>query len=110
MTPASNGQPQVAPYTIVVGVTGHRFLHRLDELVPRIDAVLDFIEAAWPGAALTVVSSLAEGSDRLVVGRVLRTLPRAAGRAAAAAGGCLHPGFSHTRLPPGVYGIAGPGE
>jgi hypothetical protein len=71
MSSTNNGQPRSGPYTIALGVTGHRFLRRLDELVPRIDAVLDSIEAEWPGAMLTVISSLAEGSDRLVVARVL---------------------------------------
>ncbi len=66
----NNDQAQLA-YTIVIGVTGHRFVHGLDELIPRIDVVLDFVEAEWPGAALTVISSLAEGSDRLVVERVM---------------------------------------
>jgi len=61
---------QSPPYTVRIGVTGHRFLSRVDELIPRIDAVLDQIEAEWPGAALTVISALAEGSDRLVVARL----------------------------------------
>lgn len=57
--------------TICIGVTGHRFLRAIHELVPAIDAVLDQIEARWPGAPLTAISALAEGSDRLVAERVL---------------------------------------
>lgn len=60
---------QPTGYTLTVGVTGHRFLCQVDELIPRIDAVLEHIAAEWPGATLTLLSSLAEGSDRLVVAR-----------------------------------------
>jgi hypothetical protein len=66
----TQGSPD--PNIITLGVTGHRYLRDIDELIPHVDAVLDQIEAQWPGASLTVVSSLAEGSDRLVVERVLR--------------------------------------
>ena len=70
--PANNNPLQSPPDTIAIGVTGHRFLHRLEELIPVIDAVLVRIEAKWLGAALTVISPLAEGSDRIVAMRVLR--------------------------------------
>jgi hypothetical protein len=56
---------------VTVAVTGHRFLANIDELLPAIDCVLDAVEARWPGLPLTVISALAEGSDRLVAGRAL---------------------------------------
>ena len=59
------------PATVYVGVAGHRFLQNVDELIPAIDRVLDLIETQWPGRSLTAISSLAEGSDRLVTMRVL---------------------------------------
>lgn len=62
---------QPTGYTLTLGVTGHRFLCQVEELSHRIDAVLDHIEAEWPGATFTLISSLAEGSDRLVVARAL---------------------------------------
>jgi hypothetical protein len=73
MSVTDSGVSQSSPnsHTITLGVTGHRHLRDIDGLIPRIDAVLDHIEARWPGASLTVISSLAEGSDRLVAERVL---------------------------------------
>jgi hypothetical protein len=56
---------------LAIGVTGHRFLCQPDALIPCIDSVLARVEATWPGRALTVLSALAEGSDQLVVQRVL---------------------------------------
>jgi hypothetical protein len=49
-----------------IGVTGHRFLAEIDKLQACLEEVLDRIEERHPGRGLTVVSSLAEGSDRLV--------------------------------------------
>lgn len=78
MMPATNPHPgqtqstrSPAKKTIVISVTEHRFLRELDELIPSIDGVLDLIKAQWPGRMVTVISALAEGSDRLVVQRLL---------------------------------------
>ncbi len=61
-----------------VGVTGHRALAAQDALARAVDAVLDDVLAGVGGGedpdrcpTLEVVSSLAEGADRLVVDRVL---------------------------------------
>jgi hypothetical protein len=56
---------------VAIGVTGHRFLAELDRLAAGVDEALRRIEQAFPGQALTVISPLAEGADRLVVQRVL---------------------------------------
>jgi len=55
---------------IVIGVTGHR-LHRLPNhgdasFSSAVDATLDHIAALHPYAAFAVMSSLAEGADRLI--------------------------------------------
>jgi hypothetical protein len=56
---------------VTIGVTGHRILAELDEINAGVDEALRRIEQAFPGQPLTVLSSLAEGADRLVVHRVL---------------------------------------
>ena len=56
---------------IAIGVTGHRFLAEVENIIAGVDEALRMIEAAFPGQLLTVISPLAEGADRLVVHRVL---------------------------------------
>ncbi len=60
-----------APDTVAIGVTGHRFLRDVDALLPAIDRVLTDIHTRWPDLPLTILSSLAEGSDRLIAQRAL---------------------------------------
>lgn len=50
---------------------GHRFLSEKDKLVRSIDHSLQTIREAYASPALEILSSLAEGSDRLVVQRAL---------------------------------------
>lgn len=54
---------------IQIGVTGHRFLTELLKLQAGVDQALARIAQAYPGEGWTIVSSLAEGADRLVVQR-----------------------------------------
>jgi len=54
------------PDRVSVGVTGHRFLAELDKVTDGIERALDAIGRARPDAVVEVVSSLAEGADRLV--------------------------------------------
>jgi hypothetical protein len=56
---------------VAIGVTGHRILTELDEIKAGIDEALRHIEQVFPGRPLTVLSSLAEGADCLVVHQVL---------------------------------------
>ncbi len=56
---------------VAIGVTGHRILAELDKINAGVDTALRRIEQAFPGQPLTVISSLAEGADRLVVRQVL---------------------------------------
>lgn len=57
---------------ITIGATGHRFLNDLERLRFGIEKALSRIEDAKPGETLTVLSSLAEGADRLVATQVLK--------------------------------------
>jgi hypothetical protein len=59
------------PFTVRVGVTGHRFLTEEQALERQVQKVVQRIRRLFPSSpftkiALTVVSSLAEGADRLV--------------------------------------------
>src|SRR5687768_7334812 len=56
---------------VTIGVTGHRFLTDTDRISAGIDQVFARIEQTFHGQPLTLISSLAEGADRLVAGRVL---------------------------------------
>ena len=72
--------PRSESRVVRIGVTGHRFLTALDRVEAGIEEALRRVEELWPGQPLTVVSSLAEGADRLVVRQVLA---RPGGRLAA---------------------------
>src|ERR1035437_7503961 len=54
-----------------IGVTGHRQLPDGPAVEAGVDAALAAIEARFPGEPLRILSSLAEGADRLVARRVL---------------------------------------
>ena len=61
-----------APGALRIGVTGHRILAERERVVAGIETALGRIGARFPGRALVVVSTLAEGADRLVAEAVLR--------------------------------------
>ncbi len=54
-----------------IGVTGHRILTDIEKISAGIDAALRRIERVFPAEGIMVISSLAEGTDRLVARRVL---------------------------------------
>jgi hypothetical protein len=54
-----------------IGVTGHRFLAELDRLRTAIDLGVQRLSEIAGGLQLHVMSSLAEGADRLVAERIL---------------------------------------
>jgi hypothetical protein len=60
---------------IFIGVSGHRFLTEVDKLRAGIDRALTRIDLSFPGEAWSVISSLAEGADRLAVERILMLRP-----------------------------------
>lgn len=55
----------------MVAVTGHRVLNDADRVAAGVDGALDEIARAYPGRSIQLVSSLAEGADRLVSRKVL---------------------------------------
>lgn len=57
---------------IVIGVTGHRILTELEKINTGIEEALSSIERAFPDQTLAVMSSLAEGADRLVAQTILK--------------------------------------
>jgi len=58
--------------TVVLGVTGHRFLADMDKIHAGMEQAVACILAAYPDAAFRVLSSLAEGADRLLAKRLLQ--------------------------------------
>ena len=56
---------------IVLGVTGHRILAESAKIRAGVRRGLERISETFPGHPLTVLSSLAEGADRLVAKEVL---------------------------------------
>lgn len=54
---------------LLVGVGGHRVLAEIGRVAAGVDDALDGLATAFPGRPLSVVSALAEGSDRVVVQR-----------------------------------------
>jgi len=57
---------------VTIGVTGHRLLAEPERIAAGVEAALSRITDAYPGRTATVVSSLAEGADRLVVSQALK--------------------------------------
>jgi len=58
-----------------IGVVGHRVLKDPDRIRAGIDRTLKHLEAVFHARSWTVLSSLAEGADRLVVERILARTP-----------------------------------
>lgn len=59
---------------ISIGVTGHRILAELDRVVAGIDQALDIIKRTFPGSHFNILSSIAEGADRIVARRAMEKL------------------------------------
>jgi len=57
--------------SITIGVTGHRVLREIDKLNSGIDGALEHVTQMFPERPLTIVSALAEGTDRLAARWVL---------------------------------------
>jgi hypothetical protein len=57
--------------SVVVGVTGHRFLVDEDAVSAGVEVALGRIQQTFRAASLTVISPLASGADQLVARRVL---------------------------------------
>jgi 6-phosphofructokinase 1 len=68
---ANTRQPEHLEFT--VGVVGYRDLVEEDRVRAGVDQVLETIARAFPGQPMTLVSTLDDGAERLVVRQVLRT-------------------------------------
>ncbi len=68
----SESSAKLSDKCVRVGVTGHRFLAEPELIEAGIDRALGKIEECFSCKSLTVLSSLAEGADRLVANCVLR--------------------------------------
>jgi len=63
--------------SITIGVTGHRAFTDVDKITAGVYQALERIDRRFPGRDWSVLSSLAEGADRLVVKRALAYRPGA---------------------------------
>ncbi len=57
---------------IAVGVTGHRHLIKIDKIIPGIEYFLRRLLETFPGSNFRVLSSLAEGADRILADKLLQ--------------------------------------
>jgi hypothetical protein len=57
---------------LTLGVTGHRILFDAGRVMEGIEQVINQITSAFPGTTFRVLSSLAEGADRMVAQCILR--------------------------------------
>lgn len=57
---------------LVIGITGHRSIEETEEVLEKIDLVLEKLLHTYPDYQWSVLSPLAEGADRIVVKRIRR--------------------------------------
>lgn len=57
---------------LAVGAIGHRHLADLEKVLGGVERAIRHIRRSFPGSKIRVLSSLAEGADRLLVKRLLR--------------------------------------
>ena len=50
---------------ITIAISGHRILSEVDKIKTALDLVIKNIKSAFPGESYTLLSQLAEGSDRM---------------------------------------------
>ena len=56
---------------IALGITGHRFLPEIEAIIAGVENALQRILETFPGSDFRVLSSLAEGTDRILAKRLL---------------------------------------
>lgn len=56
---------------IALGITGHRYLTEVDRIMVGVENVLERILKTFPDSVFRVLSSLAEGADRILAKRFL---------------------------------------
>ena len=57
--------------TVVVGVTGHRTLAEMDKVMSGVERAVRRIRKTYPDSSFRILSSLAEGADRILAKRLL---------------------------------------
>jgi len=57
--------------TVALGITGHRYLTEMDKIMAGVESALQRILGTFPDSNFRVLSSLAEGADRILVKRLL---------------------------------------
>ena len=56
---------------VALGITGHRYLAEMDKIMAGVESALQRIFATYPDSNPRVLSSLAEGADRILAERLL---------------------------------------
>jgi hypothetical protein len=57
--------------TVALGVTGHRYLAEMDKIMAGVERAVRCIRKTFPDSSFRVLSSLAEGADRVLAKRLL---------------------------------------
>jgi hypothetical protein len=55
-----------------LGITGHRILAEVDKIMAGVEEAVQYICWAYPGSSFRILSSLAEGTDRILANRLLQ--------------------------------------
>lgn len=57
--------------TIALGITGHRFLAEMDQIMAGVERAVKRVCRTFPDSSFRILSSLAEGTDRLLAKKLL---------------------------------------
>ena len=57
--------------TVALGVTGHRILAETEKIMAGVERAVRRIRKTYPDSSFRIISSLAEGSDRILAKRLL---------------------------------------
>jgi hypothetical protein len=56
---------------LALGITGHRYLAEMDKVMAGVEIAVQHIRKTYPDSSFRVLSSLAEGTDRILAKRLL---------------------------------------
>ena len=57
--------------TVALGITGHRILAEMDKVMAGVERAVRRIRKTYPDSSFRILSSLAEGADRILAKRLL---------------------------------------
>jgi len=57
--------------TVALGITGHRILAEMDKIMTGVERAVRRIRKTYPDSSFRILSSLAEGADRILAKRLL---------------------------------------